>query len=68
MRYFSYDEYSDFDLVVTLSEDDIRKDYWPWWKERMIKKYGEVHFNENFCFEDCLDDWKIVNRAWEVKG
>lgn len=68
MRYYSYNEPDDDgeNVVVTLSEEDIRETYYPWWKGRMIMKYGEEKFNQNWCFEDCLQDWIVVNWAWEV--
>lgn len=70
MRYFSYDEpildnegnlFSNH--VVTLSEVDIRRDYYPWWYDKMCKKYGKDVVDRDYCFEDCLDDWIIVNWA-----
>lgn len=68
MRYFSFHEFSNFgDHIVTLSEDEVRKDYWPYWYEKMCNKYGKTHVDELYTFEDCLDDWKIVHWAWEVK-
>jgi hypothetical protein len=70
MRYFCYDELVEPDSgtsVVTVSEEDIRKEYYPWWRERMIKKYGEQEFEKCWSFEDCLEDWMVTNWAWEVK-
>ena len=69
MRYFSYNELGDNDenLVVTISEEDIRKTYYPYWYGRMCKKFGKEHVDENYCFPDCLDDWIVVYWACEVK-
>lgn len=75
MRYFSYNEYDpDHPLanetggyVVTMSESEIRKTYWPYWYERMCKKFGKTEVDAKFTFEDCLDDWVITNWAWESK-
>lgn len=69
MRYYSFNEQDDKgnDVVQTMSEDEIREEYYPYWKERMIKKYGEEEFKKNWSFEECLEDWVVVNWAWEVK-
>lgn len=68
MRYFSYDEYDDTGWnVVTLSEEEIRKQYWPYWYSKMCEKFGKEHVDANYSFEECLADWQIVNWAWEVK-
>ena len=69
MRYYSYNEMGDDgeNLVVTKSEDDIRKEYWPYWYGRMCEKFGKDHVDDLYNFEDCLDDWFVVNLAWEVK-
>ena len=71
MRYFSYDEYktdpSVDPYVETVSEEDVRKTYYPYLYERMCNKFGKEHVDANYCFEDCLDDWVVTNWAWEVK-
>lgn len=82
MRFFSYnepiwgadddlDEYGHIKIhgneVVTVSEDDIRRDYFPQWEARMIEKFGEDMYRRTYGFHDCLEDWMITNWAWEVK-
>lgn len=69
MRYWSlaYPDESDNDVVETLSEEDIRKQYWPHWYGKMCEKFGKDHVDSNYCFEDCIDDWVMVHWAWEVK-
>lgn len=75
MRYYSYQEYDPKSpladeqggYVVTKSEEEIRKEYWPYWYNRMCNKFGKDQVDAKFCFEDCLDDWVVVNWAWEVK-
>ena len=70
IRYYSYNEYhedSNANTVMTVSEEDIRRDYWPFWYERMCKKFGKEHVDNTFSFEDCIDDWIVVNWAWEVE-
>lgn len=67
MRYYSYNEYktdpSD-SHVVTVSEEDIRRDYYPYWYKKMCYKFGKEHVDNIYSFEDCLCDWVVVNWAW----
>lgn len=66
MRYFSYNDIAgagEF-VVRTCSEEDIRKDYWPYWYNAMCKKYEQSYVDETYSFEDCLEDWCIVYLAW----
>lgn len=67
MRYYSYNELGDNDenIVVTMSEEEIKKTYYPYWYERMCKKFGKEHVDQNYSFNECLEDWIIVNWAWE---
>lgn len=75
MRYFSYNEYDPYSsladetggYVVTVSEEDIRKNYYPYWYSRMCAKFSKEHVDSTYSFEECLDDWMVVNWAWEVK-
>lgn len=67
MRYYSYNEYTDDpseSLVITKSEEEIREEYWPYWYGRMCDKFGKEIVDRDYCFEDCLEDWVIVNWAW----
>jgi hypothetical protein len=48
-----------------MSEDEIREDYWDHWYFLMCKKFGKEHVDKNYSFADCLDDWIVVNWAWE---
>jgi hypothetical protein len=77
MRYFSYDdlpprlkralvEPGEGTSIVTVSEDDIRKEYYPWWYEKMCEKYGKEKVDKNWSFEDCLWDWITTHDAWIV--
>jgi len=70
MRYFSYNEYktdpSVDSYVETVSEEDIRRNYYSYWYSRMCKKFGKEHVDATYSFEDCLEDWVVVNWAWEV--
>lgn len=69
MRYFSYNKRDvSSTYVETVSEDEIRKQYWPQWYQQMCDKYEQAYVDEHYCFEDCLDDWVILNKAWEIKN
>jgi hypothetical protein len=67
MRYYSYNEpdENEDNVVITVSEDDVRETYYPFWKGKMIAKYGEEEYNKRWSFEDCLQDWIVVHWAWE---
>ena len=69
MRYFCYNEpggeRGETNEVITISEEDIRDDYYPRWYERMCKKFGKENVDATYTFEDCLVDWVTVNWAWE---
>lgn len=71
MRYFSYNEPGEYPkpygfYIKTVSEEEIRKEFYPFWYDRMCKKFGKDHVDKTYNFEDCLEDWKVVNYAWEV--
>lgn len=72
MKYYSYNEYITDPLldnhVVTVSEEDIRRDYYPYWYKRMCDKFGKEHVDTTYSFQDCIDDWVVVNWAWEVES
>jgi len=68
MRYYCYNELADdgsSNLVITMIEDDIRRNYYPYWYDRMCKKFGKEEVDDKYSFEDCLTDWLVVNWAWE---
>jgi hypothetical protein len=73
MRYYSYNEFSNDEngevigKVVTISEDNIKGDYFPYWYDKMCNKFGKQIVDENYSFEECLDDWIVVYCAWESK-
>jgi hypothetical protein len=75
MRYYSCNEFDPESpmaddsggYVVTWSEEDILLNYYPYWYERMCEKFGKEYVDQNYGFEDCLEDWITVNRAWESK-
>lgn len=75
MRYYSYNEYDPESpladetggYVVTKSEDEIIKEYWPHWYEQMCKRYERSYVDETFSALDCLDDWIVLHWAWLVE-
>ena len=44
----------------------LEKTYYPYWRKKMTKKFGEEKMKE-YVFEDCLEEWIVVNWAWESK-
>lgn len=67
MRYFSYEapaENGDHE-TRTLSEEEIRKQYYPVWYEGMCKKYSKEYVDSTYSFDDCLEDWIVMHWAWE---
>lgn len=69
MRYWriTYPDDNDQDVVETWSEEDVKQKYWPYWYGKMCDKFGKEYVDQNYTFEDCLDDWIVVNWAWESK-
>jgi hypothetical protein len=66
MRYYSYHEYDpdEKDKIVTLSEEEILKEYYDYWYGAMCNKFGKEYVEANYSKEDCIMDWIIVNWAW----
>ena len=63
---YCYNEQTD-DLdgckLITITTDEILRDYWPYWKEAM-EKAGKHHLISP---EACVDDFVVVRWAWEKK-
>ena len=71
MRYFTYIEPrnppEDMEAVyITLSEEEIIDQYYPYWSEQMIKKYGIEEFETKWNVKDCIDDFAVLHWAEEV--
>lgn len=68
MRYYTFvqpiNEVGDPEYI-TMSEDEIRKEYYPWWYRKMCEKFGKEHVDSTYSFEDCLEDWITVHWAWK---
>jgi hypothetical protein len=66
MRYFCYNEpHLIGHNVAVMSEEDIRRDYYPIWYERMCAKFGKDKVDNIYSFQECLEDWCTVHWAWE---
>lgn len=68
MRIFSYHEYSEGKpIILSVTELDIRKQWYPYWYEMMCKKYGKDVTDNQFDFDSCIEDWIVTNGAWVSK-
>jgi hypothetical protein len=68
MRFFCYNEPGspkEGSILREVSDNQIRKNYYPEWLVLMEKKFGKEYVAENYCFEDCLEDWCTIHWAWE---
>jgi hypothetical protein len=72
MKYFVYNEpiYNEsFDIIDNVlkkySEEEILNEYWDYWENKMISKYGENH--PLITKQNCIEDWIVTNWAWEVE-
>lgn len=71
MRYFSYmqtgGERGETYEAETVSEEEIREEYYSHWYSMMCKHYGQEIVDDNWSFEDYLKIWVKEFEAWEVK-
>jgi hypothetical protein len=68
-RVFAYNELGE-DNPVRITEEEIRRTYWPHWVEEMNKALDRNSPNvtpADLTWEKCLEDFIVVNWAWEVK-
>lgn len=69
MKHYSYNEYdSDHPnggFVITKSEKEIVEEFYDYWYEKMVKKFGKEHVDANYVKLDCIDDWVTIHWAWE---
>ncbi len=66
--YSAFDTKTGDPVVVTISEDEIIAQYWSYWYNQMCNKLGVEYVNQNYTKQDCIDDWVVVNWAWEQKN
>jgi hypothetical protein len=55
--------YNEQDGLKIVSEEDIIRDYFPYWSDKMKKAGKEDKINH----ENCINDWVITHWAWEHK-
>jgi hypothetical protein len=48
-------------ITITKTEQEILKDYWPYWSSKM-KELNRGPITR----ERCLEDWIVVNWAWRI--
>jgi hypothetical protein len=69
MKYYTYVQpVSSHDVTpmyITLSEEEILKEYWDYWYERMCYKFGKDIVDSKYSTTDCIEDWIISTWAWE---
>ena len=49
------------------TEEQIKKSYYPYWQEQMKRRWAGKDWPCANTFENCLDDWIVVNWAVEIK-
>lgn len=69
MRLWQYNDIADnvtfAPITRCVDENEILAMYWEYWCERMrYRGFPE----EIITKEACIDDWVVVNWAWEIKG
>lgn len=52
--------------IVNVTEPQILNVYWDYWYDEMCKKFGKEHVDTHYSTTDCIEDWVIVNWAWQV--
>jgi len=63
MKTYCYVEYGHRG-VIEKTEIDIYKEYFPYWCFKIIDVRGFDYFR-TLTFENCIQDWIVVNWAWE---
>jgi len=53
-------------VVEILTEEYIRRYYYPTWREKWIEKYNQ-DIDDEVCFNDCLDHWVVTHWAIEIE-
>jgi hypothetical protein len=71
MKYYCYNTWktdpSVDSYVEVVSEEEILAEYYDRWYNAMVSKFGKEAVDAGYCKDDCIDDWVIVNWAWESK-
>jgi len=69
MRLWRYNDIGDeitfSPITRCVDDDEILEMYWEYWSEGMkLRGYTEKEITK----EACIDDWVVVNWAWEISG
>jgi hypothetical protein len=68
VRKFGYyvlvEDGADEDGFVTITEDEILADYWSYWHNKMVRKFGPG--DDLITTENCIKDWCVVHYAREI--
>lgn len=51
--------------VTEITDEGILFEYWYYWAKKMEDTFGDGHPETNT--ENCIQDWVVVNWAWEKK-
>jgi hypothetical protein len=69
MKYYTYIEPTSAEdmtpLYITMSEEEILKEYWEYWYGKMCAKFGQEHVDANYSTKECIEDWCVVHWAQE---
>jgi hypothetical protein len=49
-------------VVIRMTYQDVLNEYWDFWLDKMIQKYGEGH--KLITEENCVQDWCVTHWAW----
>jgi hypothetical protein len=48
--------------VVRMTTDQILEEYWEYWVEQMLSKFGADY--EDLTTIACIEDWVVIHGAW----
>lgn len=69
MKYYTYVQPTSSDdtspIYITLSEEEILKEYWDYWYERMCNKFGKEIVDNTYSSKECIEDWAVSTWAWD---
>ena len=51
---------------VIKTGEQIIEEYYPYWREQMVANFGPD--DERITFQNCIDDYCVVNWAWKIDG
>lgn len=67
MNYYMYVEYDEYgDKTITISEEQILKEYYDYWYRKMCQKYGKTLVDKEYNKTHCIEDWCTTHWAWKI--